>query len=180
MKRIITLTLTVLIIISGVFALTACSNKSGGSGNEITTAAEATTEAALKEAKISKHEVYVTFDTADYNYDEELTEIISRDGSSYLYAKGLNESELEARRDSFDALQDNDKLTNVYYSEMQAGEHTAKTAVYTDGKGFYKRYFIELAAPANDLYGIEIQASLGADKMPEADFDEMVSTLTIK
>lgn len=179
MKRIIALALTVLIVAGSAFALSSCS-KNQKNNDESTTAAEASTEPATVSAKISKAEIYVTYNTADYTYDEDLAQISSKDGNAYLYAKGLDESELGARRDSFNALENNDKLKNVYYSQLQLGENTAQTAVYTDGKGFYKRYFIELATPTSELYGIEIQTNLGSDKTPEYDFDEMVKSLEIK
>ena len=179
MKKIIAIALTVFLIAGSVFALSACSKSQENGGKDETTT-EATTEPENKTVKISSSEIYVTFNTADYNYDEELTKIVSRDGTAYIYAKGLDDSNLSARRDSFDGLQNNDKLAHVFYKDMPVGDNTAKTAVYTDGKGFYKRYFIEFANPTGSLKGVEIQAALGTDKTPEIDFDDMVKSLEVK
>lgn len=180
MKKVFAFALAVIMMIGGAFALSSCSKGGNNTKGAENTTAEQTTSAEPKEAKISSSEIYVTYDTSIFNYDEELTELFSKDETAYIYAKGLDESNLSARGESFDALQNNEKLKSVYYSEMQVGDNTAKTATYTDGKSFYKRYFIELASPSGTLLGVEIQACLGVDKSTEYDIDDVVSTLVVK
>ena len=180
MKKLISIALVLALAVS-IFALAGCSNDGQSSASNSDSSESATEAQKTETAKVSKFEAYLTYNPDEYKYDENLTEILSNDENTYIYAHVFDETEVAREKEQFDGRATKEGLTEVKYGEMDLDNYKAKTVTYKSKTGYSKEYFITFDQKIGDwAVAAEIFAFLGDDLSNEAKMDEIAKTLVVK